>query len=278
MGSEASLPRPEQVDLFIEIGRRLDAKGWVASNDGNLSVREPDGTFLVTASGARKGYLGRDQVLRVDADGRPLRGSARPSSELGLHLSIYRERPEVRAVVHAHPPVSTAFAVAREPLDACVLPELVLTLGRIPIAPYATPGTAELGASVIDAIRAHDAVLLANHGAVTVGPDLETAYFTMERVEHGARIVFYAQLLGRVTALDRGEVERLMATGPDRTRGTIPCIPADAQAAAAAPVPGPGSPSRSLGRGEEPPSSQDFLELIREVLAERGGRGGRPPM
>ena len=143
-------PSPTQIDLFLEVGRRLDAKGWVAANDGNLSVRESDGTFLVTASGAPKGYLRRDQILRVDSEGKVLSGEGRPSSELGLHLTIYRERPDVSAVVHAHPPVSTAYAVAREPLDACVLPELVLTLGRIPIAPYATPGTPELGASIVD--------------------------------------------------------------------------------------------------------------------------------
>lgn len=254
-------PTPEQVELFVEIGRRLDAKGWVAANDGNLSVREPDGTFLVTASGAPKGYLRPNQLVRVDPSGRLVAGVGRPSSELGLHLTIYRERPDVRAVVHAHPPMSTAFAVARAPLDACVLPELVLTLGRVPIAPYATPGTSELGASVVEAIRSHDAVLLANHGAVTAGPDLESAYFTMERVEHGARILFYAQLLGGVHSLSGDEVARLMATGPTSRHGTLPCIPADGS-------------SDSRGRGESPPgtsvpTSPELLELIRTVLSER---------
>ncbi|MEZ4650802.1 MAG: class II aldolase/adducin family protein [Candidatus Eisenbacteria bacterium] len=244
-----ALPSPEQIDLFLEIGRRLDAKGWVAANDGNLSVREADGTFLVTASGAPKGYLRRNQILRVDADGKLLAGEGRPSSELDLHLTIYRERPDVSAVVHAHPPVSTAYAVAREPLDACVLPELVLTLGRIPIAPYATPGTPDLGASVVDPIRTHDAVLLANHGAVTAGKDLESAYFTMERVEHGARILLYAHLLGRVTPLGTGDVERLLATGSPGTARRIPCVPGDAMA------------------------PNDVAQVIREVLAERG-KGG----
>jgi len=278
MTPRAREPHPARVDVFLEIGRRLDAKGWVAANDGNLSVREPDGTFLVTASGAHKGYLRRDQILRVDSQGRPIAGEGRPSSELGLHLTIYRERADVHAVVHAHPPMSTAFAVAREPLDACVLPELVLTLGRIPIAPYATPGTEELGASVIEAIRSYDAVLLANHGAVTAGPDLESAYFTMERVEHGARILFYAQLLGRVTSLDRGEVERLMATGPERIHRTLPCVPAEGIVSVGMPArsewhraSGPLAPSQTSGTSVT--TSDELVQLIRTVLAERGRLG-----
>ncbi|MCA9754324.1 MAG: class II aldolase/adducin family protein [Candidatus Eisenbacteria bacterium] len=268
-------PSPTQIDLFLEVGRRLDAKGWVAANDGNLSVRESDGTFLVTASGAPKGYLRRDQILRVDSEGKVLSGEGRPSSELGLHLTIYRERPDVSAVVHAHPPVSTAYAVAREPLDACVLPELVLTLGRIPIAPYATPGTPELGASIVDAIRTHDAVLLANHGAVTAGKDLESAYFTMERVEHGARILLYAHLLGRVTPLGTSEVERLLATSGPRAGGPIPCVPADTAVGSDAhrhretgdEVSVPGTPR--VPASLEGADAMDLARVIREVLAER---------
>lgn len=270
---------PELLALFVEIGRRLDAKGWIAANDGNLSVREPAGTFLVTASGSRKGYLQAGQIVRVDARGQLLAGAGRPSSELGLHLTIYTQRPDVQAIVHAHPPISTAFAVARQPLDACVLPELVLTLGRIPIAPYATPGTAELGASVVEAVRGHDAVLLANHGAVTVGPDLESAYFAMERVEHGARILLYAQLLGRVTPLGADDVRRLLATAGGPAPTTLPCIPGDARGPIGRDsAGGVGGSSGSALRDPEGSGAADVgadgeLErIIRQVLARRFAR------
>lgn len=265
---------PGIIALFVDVGRRLDAKGWIAANDGNLSVREPEGTILVTASGSRKGYLRPDQIVRVDASGRHLAGGGRPSSELGLHLTIYAERPDVRAIVHAHPPISTAFAVARQPLDSCVLPELVLTLGRIPIAPYATPGTPELGASVVEAVRRHDAVLLANHGAVTAGPDLESAYFTMERVEHGARILLYAQLLGRVTPLGADEVRRLLDTAPDGGTATLPCVPGDAvsplgamRSVASGLHTHPGAPIAEEGVGPARNGEAGLEALIREVLA-----------
>ncbi len=218
-------PRFDQVRLFAEIGRRLDARGLIASNDGNLSLRDADGSILITASGSRKGYLRPDEVVRVDEGGRVLYGSGKPSSEIGMHLAVYRERPVVGAVVHAHPPVATGFAVAREPLDECILPEIVMTLGSIPIAPYSTPGTSEVEQSLFPALLDHDVLLLANHGAIAVGPDLEEAYFRMERLEHAARILLSARLLGRVTGLQRQDVENLLgAHGPG---STLPCRPSE---------------------------------------------------
>jgi L-fuculose-phosphate aldolase len=144
-------------------------------------------------------------------------------------------------------------------LTDCVLPEIVLTLGSVPIAPYATPGTGELGASIREPIRGHDAILLANHGALTVGTDLESAYFVMERLEHSATILFLAQMLGQVTRLDSEQVRRLMSTGPPEVRGTIPCIPEP-------------SPAGGMGRASTPDA---LRELIEEVLRQR--LGAPPP-
>jgi L-fuculose-phosphate aldolase len=240
------------IRLFQEIGRRLDARGLIASNDGNLSTREDDGTFLVTATGARKGYLRPDEVVRVDTAGRLLSGGGAPSSETDMHLAIYLERPDIRAIVHAHPPVATGFSVAREPMESCVLPEIILTLGSVPLAPYGTPGTQELGRNLAPHFRDRDAVLLTNHGAVTVGPDLEEAYFRMERLEHTARILLTARLLGRVESLDRPEVERLLATAPG-AGDELPCRP--------------GSGSRTESSEE---ANRRLVAVITEVLEGRG--------
>ncbi len=216
-------PRFDQIRLFTEIGRRLDARGMIASNDGNLSLRDGDGSILITASGSRKGYLRPGEVVRVDEAGRVIHGSGNPSSEIAMHLAVYRERPDAGAVVHAHPPVATGFAVARQPMDECVLPEVVMTLGSIPIAPYSTPGTSDVGRNLFPALLDHDVLLLANHGAIAVGPDLEEAYFRMERLEHAAKILLSARLLGRVTGLQRHEVETLLGTHAPGS--PLPCRP-----------------------------------------------------
>lgn len=207
MTPQGAPPSAEMLALFREIGARLDRRGLIASNDGNLSVREEGDTFLVTASGSRKGYLRDEEVIRVDVEGRLRYGTLRPSSEVAMHLGIYRQRWDVCAIVHAHPPAATAFAVARFPLDHLALPELVSSLGKIPLAPFARPGTELLGDQVAALIGTHDAVLLANHGAVTVGPDLEEAYFRMERLEHAARILIEARHLGGPHCLDPSDVE-----------------------------------------------------------------------
>ncbi len=273
-GTTPSTPRRDETALFIEIGRRLDSKGWVAANDGNLSVRLPADAFRVTASGSKKGYLRPEDVLDIEESGRVLRGHGCASSEWDLHRTIYAEREDVHAVVHAHPPVATAFAVARRSLEDCVLPELVLTLGRVPLAPYATPGTPELGRSVVEAIHGSDAVLLANHGAVTVGPDLETAYFTMERLEHGLRILFYAELLGQVTSLNADEVGRLLRTDPTRGRDApLPCRPSVNVGSA----PAEDSTRDPVGSSASHPDDTELMNLIREVLAQRKAGHAQDP-
>lgn len=194
---------------MIEVGRRLWIKDLVAANDGNLSVRLGDGTFLCTATGSIKGFLTPDDLVRIDASAEPVSGDRRPSSEIQMHLAIYAERPDVHAVVHAHPPTATGFATAGVPLDECVLPEIVATLGAIPTVPYGTPSTKELAEAVRKTARTGYASLLANHGAVTYGPDILSAYHHMERVEHFAKILLTARRLGNVQRLSRDDVARL---------------------------------------------------------------------
>ena len=256
-----SAPDPRQVDTFIEIGRRLDRKGMIAANDGNLSCLDADGSILVTATGSRKGYLQPADVIRIDAGGRRIFGEREPSSEVEMHLAAYRERTDIRAVVHAHPPVATGFAAARQALGDCVLPEIVLTLGQVPLAPYATPGTPELAESIRTLIRDHDAVLLSNHGVIAVGPSLDDAYFTLERVEHSARILLYARLLGGETRLQHDEVRRLLATDPQQSDvAGLPCRVGDS-----APV----DTRRPSGDDDGSISPAAIAEAIAAVLRER---------
>ncbi len=160
-------------------------------------------------AGLIKGELEPDDMVEIDLSGRRVRGHRRPSSEIDMHLRILRRRPEVGAVVHAHPPIATGFSVAGEAFDACVLPELIFQVGWVPLVPYGTPGTAELGEQLEPYLTGYDALLLANHGAVTMGTTLADARIRMESLEHAAKIILTARLLGRVVELDRKAVERL---------------------------------------------------------------------
>ena len=194
---------------IVEVGRRMYARGYVASNDGNISIRLDDNTILTTPKSVSKGFMTADIMVVVDLDGKKIRGTRDASSELLMHLEVYRNRPDVRAVVHAHPPTATGFAVAGIPLDRAVLAEVITTLGSIPIAEYGTPSTPELPAAVRKYIKAHDGLLLANHGALTIGPDVYAAYYKMETIEHFAKISLVTRQLGREHLLSRAEVERL---------------------------------------------------------------------
>ena len=194
---------------IVEAGRRMNARGYVASNDGNISARLGDGRLLTTPKSVPKGFMTPDMMVIVDFAGKKLAGDRDPSSELPMHLEIYRNRPDVNAVVHAHPPTATGFATAGVPLTRAVLAEVVTTLGSIPIAEYGTPSTAELPAAVRKYIKAHDGMLLANHGAVTCGTDVMSAYYKMETIEHFAKISLVARLLGGENLISREEVERL---------------------------------------------------------------------
>src|SRR5918992_1752304 len=194
---------------IVEAGRRLYARDFVASNDGNISARLDDKRLITTPKSVSKGFMTPDMMVVVDYDGKKISGERDPSTELPMHLEIYRNRPDVNAVVHAHPPLATGFAVAGIPLTRAVLAEVITTLGSIPIAEYGTPSTTELPEAVRKYIKAHDGMLLANPGAVTCGTDVMSAYYKMETIEHFAKISLVARLLGREHLLSREEVDRL---------------------------------------------------------------------
>jgi L-fuculose-phosphate aldolase len=195
---------------LVEVCRLLHSRGLIAGRDGNVSVRLPNGQVLVTPAGMAKRECTPDDLVVVDADGQHISGSRAASSELGIHLRIYRHRPDVSAVIHAHPPVATGFALAGETLPPDALPEIVLGIGTVPLVHYETPGTAALSDALETHLVGHDAFLLANHGAVTTGPSVGVAYERMESLEHTARIVLTARLLGRVIALSPAQLDALL--------------------------------------------------------------------
>ncbi len=203
---------------IVRVGRRLWERGLVGGAEGNVSVRLDASRILTTPSGACKGFLAPGDLLVTDPDGGVLTGPGRPSSELRMHLRIYRLRPDVGAVVHAHPPTATGFAIAGRALDDCVVPEVIATLGRVPVVPYGTPSTDELPDRIVPYVATHDALLLANHGAVTYATTLARAIDVMESIEQAARSMLTAHLLGSVHRLSRGEVDRLMAVDAYGTR------------------------------------------------------------
>src|SRR6202795_2709885 len=168
---------------IVEVGRRMYARAYTASNDGNISVRLGSDRLLMTPKSVCKGFMTPDMMCITDLEGRKLQGDRDPSTEMLMHLEVYRQRPDVQAVVHAHPPTATGFAVAGIPLDRAVLAEVLTTLGSIPIAEYATPSTRALPEAVRKFIKAHDGMLLANHGALTVGGALYSAYFKRKTVD-----------------------------------------------------------------------------------------------
>jgi len=199
---------------IVRICGMLHKKNYLAATDGNVSVRLKD-RLLITPSGVHKGYMEADQVLSVDLEGRVLEGDGRPTSEIRMHLLAYELRPDVGAVVHAHLPYATACTLAGISLLEPILPEVVITLGGIPTAPYATPGTAEVPEAIRDFLREFDALLLSRHGAMTVGRDVMDAYNKMEKLEHTARVVLAARLQGPVPPLPAAEVEKLRRLGAE---------------------------------------------------------------
>lgn len=204
-------PEPALREAICEIGRRLYVRNLIAAADGNISVRLASNRFLCTPSGVSKGFMAPGDLLIADAKGQTIEGSGKVSSEFFTHLAAYEERPDVRAVVHAHPPKAVAFTLAGRSLEPLVLPEVVAALGAVPTAPYATPGTKEGADAVRILIRQCDALLLDRHGAITVGPDLFDAYFKMEKIEHAAETLFAAYTLGEVPPLTEDQIVRLIA-------------------------------------------------------------------
>jgi L-fuculose-phosphate aldolase len=195
-------------EIAIVCGR-LYQRGLIAGQDGNVSVRLPSGHILVTPSGLSKVDLTPESLVELTAEGGQVTAGPGASSEVGMHLRIYRERPDVRAVVHAHPPVATAFGVAGRDFMDAVLPEVIFHLGRVPLVPFALPGTPALGDAMAPYLADHDAFLLASHGATTVGPTLRLAHQRMESLEHAARILHAASQIGPVTPLRAEDVAAL---------------------------------------------------------------------
>lgn len=248
------------VDALIEAGHRLDDLGLVPARDGNLSARLGPDRVLVTGTGVRKRSLRPEDFVVVDGEGRPV-GPGRPSSEIGLHLTVYRHRPDVGAVFHAHPPVAVGFACAGLGLTDCLVPEVAVNLGAVPLTPYATPGTEELERAILPILERHDAFLLANHGAVTLGRDVPEAADRMETLEHFARITLVSHLLGGGNPLHAKDIAPLEAVR--RRLGNprpVTCAPA--------PNP-PGAPSAA---DEAIPA--DLAEVVAEVVRSVLGGGG----
>ena len=194
---------------LVDVCHRVYDKGFVSATDGNVSARLENGNILATPTAMNKGMVRADDLIVVDREGNLVSGMKRPSTELQMHLYIYRERLDVQAVVHAHPPYATGFATARLPLTECLFPEVIVGLGAIPLARYATPSTSEVVESIAPFVPNADAILLANHGVVTYGTDLLEAYYKMEKVEHAAHITFVARLLGGEKPLSDVDLEKL---------------------------------------------------------------------
>lgn len=195
---------------IVDIGRLIYQKGWVAANDGNISVRLDPERLLCTPTGVSKGMMHPDDLIISDMKGNKLKGRLERTSEIEMHLTVYGLRPDINAVVHAHPPVATGYAAAGKALREALLPEVVIALGCVPLADYGLPGTPELIEPMIPLIPKYEAIMMANHGAVCYGEELYKAFFKMETVEHYARISLVAELLGGARVLPRVEVDKLL--------------------------------------------------------------------
>jgi L-fuculose-phosphate aldolase len=195
---------------LVYLGGLLHDKFFVSATDGNLSVRLNDDTFLATPTGMSKGMMRSKDMVLVDRAGAKLKGRREVSSEIGMHLMIYKERPDVHGIVHAHPYTATGFASAGIALNEPLCSEIVMTLGEVPLAPYGTTGTDEIGESLAPFIAKHNAVLMANHGVVAYGKTLLEAYQRMEAVEHFARIVLVTHQLGRKNLISDTDIEKLV--------------------------------------------------------------------
>lgn len=204
----------DPISQIITAGRLLSDRQILAGSGGNLSIRLNHERILITRSGAVKGRMDEHDIVEVDPAGRKTGGKGEPTSEMLMHLFVYRERPDIMACVHAHPPYATAFAVAGVPLSADVLPEVVVYVGEIPLTPYAAPGTDEVPNSLAPYIERHNAFLLANHGLLTIGKTMEEALNRHETVEQFARIMTVARQLGPVNHIPSEDMKRLTAARP----------------------------------------------------------------
>jgi len=195
---------------ICEIGRRIYAKGFAAANDGNISVRISENEVLCTPTMHCKGFLTPEDIATVDMTGKQIAGRKKRSSEAMLHLEIYKQRADIKSVVHCHPPHATAFAVAREPIPQCVLPEVEVFLGDVPIARYETPGGQAFADTIIPFVHKTNVMLLANHGTVSYGESVERAYWWTEILDAYCRILLLAHQLGRVQSVGEQKERELL--------------------------------------------------------------------
>lgn len=205
---------------IVEVSRLIYEKGWVAANDGNISVRLDEHRILCTPTSISKGKVTAEDLIICDLEGNKLEGRRERTSEIAMHLTIYSLRPDIHGVVHAHPPVATGYATAGRPLNLALLPEVVIYLGCVPLASYGIPGTPALTEGMLPLIPKYDALLMENHGSVSYGRDVWQAFYRMEMVEHFARINFVAEMLGGPKVLPRVEVEKLFEA---RKRYNVNC-------------------------------------------------------
>ena len=257
----------------VEVIRRVYARGWIAATDGNVSVLLSPDRVLATPTGINKGSMTEDDLIVVDRKGTRVSGTRAPSSELRMHLAAYDERPDVRAVVHAHPTNCIAFSLAGVSLAQCLLPEIVFTFGSIPTTAYTTPTTEEVPREIRRWVRDFDAMILDRHGSLTVGSDVFAAYDKLERMEHVAEITFRARQLGPIRPLSPDQIAHLQAVGrglglPEKKILASPCDHCNAcpsstmgRAAAPATVPAPASAARA---------GADVDEMVRRVSASVG--------
>lgn len=195
---------------ICDVGQKLYNKGFVAANDGNISVKLDENTILVTPTAVSKGGMKPDDIVKMTLDGEILSAKGKPSSEVKMHIQVYKTNPIIQAVVHAHPPIATAFAVARVPMETPILAEAVVNLGIVPVSDFAMPGTDEVPESIKPYVKDYNAVLLANHGLLTWGRDLREAFFRMESVEHYGKILLYVKQIGNPKEFNCSEIDALL--------------------------------------------------------------------
>lgn len=199
-------------NAIAEIGKLCYAKGFIVGADGNISARMMDGTVLITPAGAMKGFLSPEHMAHVDMQGRVLDNGPQCSTETGIHLVSYHERPDMRAVLHCHPPHAVALTIAGIDLQMPVIPEIIVTIGGIPTAPFGTPGTPELPESIRAIVRCSDTLVMQNHGSVTLGTNLLDAFKKLDMLEHTAKILWLAHCVGKVNPLPPEAVRKLLGT------------------------------------------------------------------
>lgn len=253
--------RPSERELraqLVRFSRLCYERHLLVGLDGNLSARLSDELVICTQAGCHKGLLTDEHLVVIDLHGEKVRGAGRPTSEMAMHLACYRERPDIEAVVHAHPPLCVAFTIAGISMERCVLPEVVLTLGAVPTLDYRTTGTQNLADAVGEAIRAHDAVMMDRHGAVCVGTTVEEAFCKLETIEHSAKIMKAALDLGNMQELPAAESVRLRSMGLKRYGGPPGAV-------AKADAPGADLPDACLVCAGETPA-EDVLQVTRQEL------------